>query len=78
MISLPPHIYQVAEFGVVGLIFVGVFVWGLVTGKTAMKPPFRATRATEPVRFWIAQGASVVFCLFCFGAAAYFLRRAGS
>jgi len=75
MISLPPQFNQVAEFAVVGLIFVGLFVWGLVTGKTAMKPPFRADRATDPVRYWIGQAACIVFCLFCFGAASYFLLR---
>ncbi|MGD0191824.1 MAG: hypothetical protein ABSD74_13880 [Rhizomicrobium sp.] len=61
------HLKLGVEFSMLAAVFAAVFVWGLATGKTAMKAPLSAVRSTEPVKYWMGQtlfGSSCLLCLY--------------
>jgi len=60
------HFKFAIEFSILALVWGGLFVWGLVTGKTLMKARLCASRATEPLKYWMGQtffGSWFLLCL---------------
>jgi hypothetical protein len=55
------------EFSLLAIVTGGLFLWGLVTGKTLMKAPLSASRDAEPIKYWMGQtfwGLWFLLCLY--------------
>jgi hypothetical protein len=49
---------------VFGAVFFGAaFVWGLVTGRSFMRWPLSAERATNPVGYWLGQATNAALAI---------------
>lgn len=69
------HIKQAVEMGVLALVFGGLFVLYLATGRATLYWNFSASRASNPAGYWAAQGLIGAICLACLYAVVDSLSR---